>query len=214
MNRLRKVGVALFLFGLVIEAGSWLWNSTRQWHPVDMPISLSPGRISTTEFEANISTLYEIRIDFQKNIPFHELNCRLGMSSTSCYNNPSVVEATWILYSGTKIVAQGRSNGNTDGNGWGNQVISRGLGIFYGKHGRCKLVVNFLKDGSILASCNPRLRVVVDPEASLGIQIWRAFIFLAAIVLCLSGISLFLYSVLKKSRQKITANEGRVIPGG
>jgi hypothetical protein len=214
MNRLRKLGLALFLMGLAIEAGSRLWDSTRQWVSVDMPITLSPGRVATREFRVNVDALYDIEIEVQKKIPFDTLNCLLGISinaGSKCQDTPSVVEATWTLFSGDQITARGTSSGS-DGAVRGGLSISRGLGDFHGDNGRRYILeLKFLKDGSRLAVCDPHLKVFVTREQAQGIQIMRAFVLFAAIALCSSGIAVFFYSILYKRQQKAMANE-RPIP--
>ncbi len=201
---LRKTGVTLLLVGLALQAGWVLWWETRHWAPVDLPITLSPGHIKTKEFKLNLSGYYDVAIEVQKNIPFDTLNCLLGVRApTRCGNTQSVIEVTWTLYSGERIVARGPSTTNNDGTAWAQSSISRGLGGFDGKYGkRYTLEASFLKDGSRLASCNPHLRVGWADAKS--IVLLSAIISLVAILFWLIGVPLILFS-LRGRTKKIVA---------
>jgi hypothetical protein len=211
MRRGTKIGLGLILVGLAIQLGWLLWGGTRHWVPVDMQVTLSPGHITTREFKVNISAPYVIEIVVQKNMPFDTLNCLLGIWSNSereprrCENTSSVIEATWTLFSGTRIIAQGTSNG-ADGAVWAGSTISRDIGDFQGEYGRSyTLDVNILKDGSRLANCNPRLEVAVENEWAKGILFWRVTGNLVTTVLWLVGIPILLISVLRGHRKKTAA---------
>src|ERR1017187_4604775 len=134
------VGVAVVFAGLAVLAGRMFWSRTRTWVLVDMPISLSEGRIRTPEFKTNLTAVYLIEIEVEKNMPFDTINCLLGIESDNnhpdkCTNNPSVISASWILSRQGIVVARG-STAATTGGDWGTDTIARRIGSFKSEKGR------------------------------------------------------------------------------
>jgi hypothetical protein len=121
------VGVGVAVFGI----WTW-WLSTRTNHPVDVPISMAPGHVRTSEFKINLKALYTIDIEVEQKIAFETLNCLLGTAMPSptssalgeCPDSPSVVKASWVLTSKGQVVARGSSDDYRSG-AWMNNAISR-----------------------------------------------------------------------------------------
>lgn len=77
----RKLPVS-FWFGAVLFCGgaalfSWMaiWLQSRNWVPVDMPISLARGHIRTGPFKINLKADYDVRIDHNDSL-VGSIDCR------------------------------------------------------------------------------------------------------------------------------------------
>jgi hypothetical protein len=91
------------------------------------------------------------------------LDCLLGMEALKQCDQPSVIEASWVLTSDGKRVAAGVS-GTDEGGDWTGDAVSREIGTFKGEaRRRYVLDVDFLRDGKALAAADPHLKVEVNP---------------------------------------------------
>jgi len=55
-----KAGIALIV-APCLWLGTWaVWHYTRNWIPVDIPISLSRGHVRTAEFKINVESDYSM----------------------------------------------------------------------------------------------------------------------------------------------------------
>ena len=100
-----KAGIIL-IAGPCLWLASWaLWHYTRSWEPVDIPISLAPGHISTSikiKFESD----YAIYIYLgTREEDYVRVPCSGG--SGECYLDLTMIQATWSVGSGGKVGVDG-----------------------------------------------------------------------------------------------------------
>src|SRR3989344_3338615 len=152
-----SIGIAILGCSLVV--GYWY-----KWEPVSFAIDLLSGITTRSPtFSVNLTTNYLIELEVERNLPFEQLNCLLGIGEAveleKCQATPSPVSLKWsVLSPSDKQVAQGISE-QEHGGGWGT-TISRTIGSFRGDKGNEYLVqVESLKDASVLAPTNPRITV-------------------------------------------------------
>jgi hypothetical protein len=161
------VGITAILAGSAVLGARLLWLEKRAWIAIEKPISLTQGRVQTVKFKSNLKSRYLIEIEVDRKIPFDTLNCLLGVEDIhpqSCTNTPSVLEASWVLWSQGVIAAQG-STASYRGGAWSENTIARQIGSFESEKGQqytLELIV--LADGSRLAVGDPRLKVAVRPS--------------------------------------------------
>jgi len=195
--RMARVGVGILLAGLMFFGGWMLWVETRTSVPMDLPVSLSPGREYTREFKVNLEQTYTIEVEVDKKLSFDELVCLLGVNTPPyqpCSNVPSVVKATWVLTSEGKGITQGSSDENKGGD-FMNDKIGREIGSFESVKGqRYKLAVSILADGSRLAQCNPHLKVEVHPMYNEGIAVQGFLVLCGTAFLGLVGLVILIVS--------------------
>jgi hypothetical protein len=202
MQLTTKIGIGFVSTAILVFGGWTLYLATRHYVPVKMPVAMSIGHVRTNEFTVNIRAPYEIDVEVQKTIPFDILNCWLGMSSplaTNCADAPEIVDATWILSSDGKVLAQGSSVGDKGG-AWANDTISREIGRFDGDLGRkYRLDVDILTDASRLAAGNPQLKVSVDSDFVEGAMFETTFLIYPIVGgLILVGLVLLVISFVRK----------------
>jgi hypothetical protein len=141
-----------------------LLHRTRE--PVNMPISLAVGHVTTPEFKV-IKDRYIILVVAKKRLPFDELVCMIGMFPSNegkCHDKP-LVQADWTVSSNGRIVAQGASH-EAQGFGFTNKDVSRFLGEFEGEKGKKYVLdVEFTKDATALAVTDPHLSVQISNES-------------------------------------------------
>lgn len=152
-----SIGIAILGSSLVI--GYWY-----KWEPVSFAIDLRPGITTRSPlFSINLTTNYLIELEVERNLPFEQLNCLLGLDEilglAKCQTTPSPVDLKWSVVSPSgESVAQGIS-GHEHRGAWG-PTISRIIGEFRGEKGNEYLIqVESLKDASVLAPTNPRVTV-------------------------------------------------------
>jgi hypothetical protein len=203
-SRAKLIGGLLICCGIA-PYGTWmLWLTTRTNVPVNMPISMSIGRVQTPFFKLNRDAPYDIEIEVQKKIPFDVLNCLLGTAMaptstelTECPNQPSVVKIAWVLESEGQIVSTGSTDTYRRG-AWGNYSVARELGYFQGKKGqRYVLNLEVLTDGTALLPGNPRLKVGVDPSVYEGDLVGNAILLLVMLLFGLTGSIVLLISFFR-----------------
>src|SRR6185312_13245028 len=86
------IGVSLILSGLATYGSIQHWMATRTFVPVDMPVSLAPGRIKTGPFNINLRDEYSIWIDLDETVPF----------DATC-NAYSSLQTRWELYRSGRV---------------------------------------------------------------------------------------------------------------
>lgn len=112
--------------------------ATRTFVPVDMPVSLAPGRIKTGPFNINLRDEYSIWIDLDETVPF----------DATC-NAYSSLQTRWELYRSGRVAAK-----------WDHPLLlGTYLEGFYAEEGTYELEVKVLSDASCLNPAHPRLRV-------------------------------------------------------
>jgi hypothetical protein len=209
-SRAKAIGMTLILVG-VVAYGLWVvWTSTRINQPVDIPIKMAVGHVSTPSFKINQNASFDIQIEVQKKIPFDTLNCLLGvaMKPTStdlqeCPDKPSVVKASWVLISDGQNVAHGSSEDHRYG-AWMNDSIARELGSFQGESGRSyTLVLDVLADGSELGPGDPHLKIEVSSAVYEDEMVSGALVTLVSILLVLVGGITLLVSFVRNRRGRV-----------
>lgn len=153
-----RVGLALVLTGGTFFLSKAVWEATRIWVPVDIPISLSPGHTKTNEFKLNLNSPYVVFIAIDQGVDYNQNLCLIGVQQ--CEDEPSILRASWILSDAGKPIAAGIA-GSTQ-RGWFGvwQAIFREVGSFTATKGKhYSLDVDILEDASRLNSANPRLIV-------------------------------------------------------
>ncbi len=137
--RIRGVGLALILLGIGWYGIWFRWDSTRNWKPVDMPVSLAPGHLRTPEFEINLRSAY--RIDFAATSGFGHLE---GSNYQYCLPNLGI---SWMLSHRGRVIAQGA------------RQDCDGLGKFEADSGKYVLDVWVPRDGRAFNNRGPRLTI-------------------------------------------------------
>lgn len=166
---LLMLSIGIAILGSALVVGYWY-----KWEPVSFAIDLRPGITTRSPlFSINLTTNYLIELEVERNSPFEQLNCLLGVGEAiglgKCQTTPSPVYLRWsVLSSSGELVAQGVSEHEHDG-AWSSTTIDRTIGSFRGDKGNEYLVqVESLKDASVLAPTNPRITVRVHPFESKG----------------------------------------------
>jgi hypothetical protein len=76
----RPIGLALILIGIAWIGGWFWWRDTRRWTPLDVPVSLAAGYVTTADFEINVESKYAIGVlPYQPKYPSEELQHWLGL---------------------------------------------------------------------------------------------------------------------------------------
>ncbi len=197
-----SVRVGLLLISIGIAAyGSWTyWAATRIWVPLYVPISLSKGHIRTAQFKINVKSTYSIEIEVDREFDFEGVPCLIGYHQ--CENNPAVLNASWSLSNGERVLAHGKSDVDR-GSMWGSKTMGRVLGAFNAGKGQYVLDLDVLQDGSRLNAGTPHLVVfeagywrwnTVDQEAGF---------FLVSLLLAAAGTYLILRSAMMRRRERL-----------
>lgn len=127
------------------------------------PVSLKPGSVKTPEFTTR-GGVNAIEITAKNVLPPAELSCMMGISEgpqdpADCNKEP-LVEASWKVWSGGHVVAQGSSRDMGKRGYYFGSFYGKYIGVFKAKkHEKYSLEVDFTKDGSALAVAEPHLTV-------------------------------------------------------
>jgi len=162
--------VALLVCASCLVGSGWIyrrasvWERTHNLQPLVLPISLNLGTITTPEVKTDIDHDYDIVIDFQGlSAQSKKDRCLLGGDTDapgSCEGFPSLIDISWKLFEGDKMISEGQSVKNP-GASW-SDTVERSIGKFEGHAGhRYKLILEIKKDASSLNTANPRLKVQV-----------------------------------------------------
>jgi biopolymer transport protein ExbD len=162
------IGAFMLALGIASFAGIYYWFSTRTFFPVDMPISLAPGHISTGSFLINLKGDYDVEIETGDG--------RLVPPECHSYD---FVKANWTLLSNGRVVER-----------WNEGTPYTYLGAFASEKRTYDLELNVLSDSGCLNPGHPRLRVyIVDyvkkSYADLAALVMWISAFVAAIGVCL-----------------------------
>lgn len=156
------------LAGAVV-LGPWqpqLLHRTRE--PVNMPISLAMGHVTTPEFKVT-KDRYIILVVAKKRLPFDKLVCMMGigqapLSRYNCHKEP-LVQAIWAVSSDGRIAAQGASRDAQEGGFFTNKDVARYLGEFEGEKGKKYVLdIDFTRDAIALSVTDPHLSVQISNE--------------------------------------------------
>jgi hypothetical protein len=163
------------LLGLFVIGSEWLGGCATSavfQHPwpkseIDMPVSLAPGVVKTTEFRV-INDLYYIMLQADGVLPHEEMMCGMGLFNGPsqrqyyhCNDDDPSLRADWKVLDEDRAVKHGSSP--LDGYGkWSKTIKIKVLGDFVGEAGKKYVVeVEFTKDGTALNAANPHLIVVL-----------------------------------------------------
>jgi biopolymer transport protein ExbD len=201
----RRIAIAVFIAGLTLGAGSVSWLSTRKLVPLDTPVSLSRGHISSAEFSTNLDSGYDVEIEVDKTPALPGLHCLMG----GCYETPAIVVAQWELSSGSRIESFG-STASTNGNSGNLDVVGRKVGYFKSRGGRYTVNLDMLSDASILNIGKPRLKVEADGDGYNRLSRLREVLFSITAILVAIGSSLLLLSRPKHSAARAIVSESSI----
>ena len=194
-------GVVLIVSGLLAAIGNVTWYRTRTWFPMDMPIALAVGHVSTPEFTVNVREIFLIQLDVDRGVPKTVMDTVLG---TGDLVSPQPVEArgfrlTWTLSSDGTVQKREISDGHNQGY-WGS-TTGRLLGYFRAeKRKRYRVDVDVLEDGSQLAAYHPRLKVAVDLFTLDGYAIGEGLLELAFLAVAGFGAALLVAALILRWR--------------
>jgi hypothetical protein len=187
-----KIGLALVASGIgIFGAWSW-WSKTRNFVPVDLPVSMAAGTSIASDFELNFDGLYLIEIEVEKTIRLDTLRCLMAVEADAsrCKDISPAIGASWILSRNGQEITRGSS---LEMHSAPAQSVNeaRVIGEFQGKAGRgYKLQVAFTTDGGSLAAAHPRLKVGVASIAYTDMQSASVLVFSAAFICILFGVIL------------------------
>jgi biopolymer transport protein ExbD len=167
-----RIGLSLTLLPTTCLGGWACWAFTRNWTPLNVPVSLYRGRIRTPEFWINMKSRYSIEI-------------RTG--------SDSVVRASWSLLNDGKVVASGE-------NGPGQpQLLAIGgfpvQGKFNADIGQYSLNLDIPEDERFPNPYQPRLMVFEDggtyfASSALGYYALLVFLMCAPVGACMIACSM------------------------
>ncbi len=187
-----KAGLALISLGIgVFAAWNW-WTKTRNFVPLEVPVSLAAGQSLTAPFKLNFDALYLIEIAAEKTMPLDTLHCLMGVDANAvqCKDVPPAISADWILSSNGHELKRGTS-AELHSESSASQGVVRVIGEFQGKSGQAyALQLTSAADGSRLAAAHPRLRVVVASIAYTDLQSAGVLVFSTAFICVFFGVIL------------------------
>ena len=197
-NRLLSVlavGIS-FLFGALLISN---WHN---WIPVSMRINLDSNvQQYSPSFQTDIEDEYLVELEVERNIPFEEINCLLGVASSTlheCSGIQSVIDLEWAIISSGVVVSSGTSRQEKFG-AWGDK-ISRIVGRFNSEKNReYELRFRLLKDASSLRPTNPKMVVRVHPIRSKGFSS-VAYVFCVVGLACVFLGGAFIYFLVRLRR--------------
>ena len=191
-----KFGMALVVLGIAIFAVWNWWSKTRNFVPVDLPISFNTGQPVTAEFKLNFDGLYLVEIEAAKTVPLDTLHCLMGVEADAakCKDTPPAIGALWTLSSNGQVVRRGSSlelhSAPVQSDG-----VARVIGEFQGKTEQgYELQVTFTADGARLAEAHPRLKVGVADIARTDLQAANVLVFSTTFICLLFGVVLLTVS--------------------
>jgi len=188
-----KAGLVLVALGVGIFSAWHWWTKTRNFVPVNIPVSLAANQSITAQFKPNFDGLYLVEIDAQKTLPPDTLHCLMGLEAdpARCKGLPSAIAANWILSSEGQELKRG-SSVDLHSVPVESQIVTRVVGDFQGEAGRdYTLQVTFLADdGPSLAVAHPRLKVAVASIAYTDLQSAGVLVFSIAFICGLFGVIL------------------------
>ncbi len=153
----RRVSVAMILGTLALYIGFTIWAATRKLLPLDNPISLSRGHVTTELFSVNLKSTYQVQVQIDPNHGLFDLQCDAG---EQCHKSLSMLKAHWVLSSAGQIVA----SGDIDNKFGDMAVLVWPLG-FFGSLGReYRIDLDVLSDTGSLNQANPRLIVEIGED--------------------------------------------------
>jgi hypothetical protein len=195
-----KFGLVLVALGIGIFAAWILWTKTRNFVPVNVPVSLLAGQSVTENFRLNFDGLYLIEIEAEKTIPLNILHCLMEVEAdqAECKYIPPAIEAAWAISSNGQEIAHGSSL-QLHSIPVQTENVLRVIGEFQGKAGQLyQLRFASTTDGQTLARAHPRLKVGVASIAYTDIQSASVLVFSTTFICLLFGVVLLSISYFAK----------------
>jgi biopolymer transport protein ExbD len=140
-----RTGIALIVVGSALLIYTRYWVVPRLGVALNIPISLSPGRVRTGNFRVDPDRFYEIEIETD----------RTSQSTPAGCDPDSVIRIDWTLYS------EGRFADHTS-----HRPLGHSLGDFISENSQYALDAEVLPGASCLNAFNPRLVVHTDSQLS------------------------------------------------
>jgi hypothetical protein len=198
--------MALVVLGIAIFAAWNWWTKTRNFVPVDLPVSLAAGQTVTAEFKLNFDGLYLIELEAAKTVSVDTLHCLMGVEADAvgCGDIRPAIGAAWTLSSQGQVVRRGSSleihSAPVQSEG-----VTRVIGEFQGKSGqRYELQVTFTADGGPLKVAHPRLEVTVADIAMTDLQAADVLVLSTTFMCLLFGVMLLAIAYFSR-RGKMTS---------
>lgn len=195
-----KFGMALVVLGIAIFAAWSWWTKTRNFVPVNLPVSLATGQTVTSVFKLNFDGLYLIEIEAAKTVPLDRLHCLMDVEADAarCKDIPPAIGAAWTLSSRGQVVGHGSSlelhSAPVQSEG-----VTRVIGEFQGKAGQeYELQVTFTADGARLAQAHPRLKMAVADIAHTDLQAANVLVLSTTFIFLLFGVILLAVACFAK----------------
>jgi hypothetical protein len=189
MRLATKSGIALIILSIgILGWWSW-WKNTRNFVPVNTPISLAAGQDVRSQFKLNFDGLYLIEIEAPKSLL-------------------PAIDADWTLSSRGSQVKSGSAKGS--------QAVSaepdapvRVIGQFQGRAGedyalRVSLVSN---EAAAFSAANTRLKVTVASIAYTDLQSAAVLVFSMAFICLLFG--MILLAIAFHASRKATVSQSK-----
>ena len=152
-----RFALALILIGTGWFGGYVWWLATRNWTPLDIPVSLSQGHIRTPEFRINVEATYLFRIAVRPEFDIEAGPCLAG------FRCPSALDLSWSLSQGARVVLRAEKFPG-----------GRILGGFHVPKGRYTLDLDVRQDGSRLNAGAPHLEVFEEGTVSANSRLREA----------------------------------------
>jgi len=201
-NWLFWFGLAVLVAGISTVIGISLWERTRTWSPLDMPVSLGVGHIRTPEFAVNVSERFELQLSVNRQVPRVLLDKVLGIGDVnSSTDELSGFKMTWVVSSNGNVLESGTSDGGKGQEAYWSSRVGRHFGRFHAEKGKkYRLDLDVLEDGSGLDPYDPRLQVRVDMFVLDGYWIGDGIMQLIAFATAVLGFVVLLFAFLKRWR--------------
>jgi biopolymer transport protein ExbD len=133
------LGALLFCIGVASFSSIAIWLNTRNWVPLDMPVSMARGHIGTEPFKVNVRARYDINVDSE------------SVGNCFWYDR---VKTTWSLYRNGVHVKD-----------FSDPSPYASLGSFDGEGGIYALDLQINSDTGCLDAGHPRLRISTERYA-------------------------------------------------
>jgi hypothetical protein len=205
------IGGALLIIAARLYVRAMVWEQTHNLQPLILPISLAPGSVRTPEIKTDLDGDYDIVMDLEgfgiRGFRDQRVNCLLGLEpfvSNRCNGTPNLIDISWELFEGDKMVSEGNSGKNP----WAtwSDTVERMIGRFKGEKGHhYTLVLDVKRNASELNTAHPKIKVQI-PRG-----LWEGYVAgvfiqkLAASMLGLVGVIILVgpFFVWKLKRRKI-----------
>jgi biopolymer transport protein ExbD len=188
-----RVGLALILAPMAWLGGWAGWNYTRNWTPLDLPISFSRGHIRK-KFKVNIESDYTIALGIDSR--FERVPCSSG--SAYCV---SLVRAPWSLSKDGRIVATGVGEPEPELNVFWSTTSLHTLGNLHLNPGSYVLDLDVRDDQSRLNFLRPSFVVYESGGKFIDSTAQGAYAFLTLLLMVPVGICTVTRSALVRRQE-------------